>query len=76
MSYSRCCTDHTYEEKSKGNNEAPHEVDITHHGMISLQEFIENQAKKLLCTDKDSINRHEAIKVTQQRVCVLSVEIP
>ena len=73
MSYSRCCTDHTNGEKSKGSNKGSHEVDITHHGMILLQEFIENQVEKLLRTDEDSVKRHEAIKVTQQRVRILFV---
>ena len=66
MSYSGCSTDNTNCEKSESKDEGSHEVDITNHWMI--QEFNENQIKKLLSTDADSNKRHEAIEVAQQRV--------
>ena len=68
MSYSGCSTDHTNCEKCDSNDEGSHEVDITNHWMILVQESNENQIQKLLSTDADSIQSHEAIEVAQQRI--------
>ena len=68
MSYSGCSTDNTNCEKSESKDEGSHEVDITNHWMISVQESNENQIQKLLSTDADSIQSHEAIEVAQHRI--------